>query len=168
MAGRPWTTSEVAFLREIARTMPVEDVVDAMAGRTRLAVIGEAQRAGISLRTPRGMTWCPICEEFRTSPRCPVCRERTNLERTRARQEKVFSRLTPKDKDTYSRPALGSRARPVPQLPNYKADEPTVRAQCIERERVQVGNLLRERKATQKRLERMRKKVPTGQAKGKQ
>ena len=159
MAGRPWTTRELSRLRELARTMPVTEIVLMMPGRTWDAVEHAARAAGISLRTPRGLVWCRACREFRTAEPCPVCRERERLKRERQRQVVAYEHLPQRHKGTYSRRGFGSRADAVPPVPDYKADAAEVRAACVERERALVANMRRERKASERRRNRMAAKV---------
>lgn len=156
-----WTTREVARLRELARTMPVVDIVLMFPGRSYDSVVDAAKRYGISLQTPRGLVYCHECGEFRTKAPCPVCRERERLKRERAKVVPVqnMPESCRARYDRYQCHLGGSRIDPVPPVPDYKGPRDAVRAQCIAREAVQVANARRMRLAMAKRRERMTKKA---------
>ena len=72
MSWRPWTTSELAFLRASAGRLATGEIAEALS-RTPKAVAQMAQRERLSLAVPR-LVWCPSCATLRSSlARSGVC-----------------------------------------------------------------------------------------------
>lgn len=94
---RPWTCSEVEWLRENAGKRTRRDICRELR-RSRMSVQKKAARLGLSLRVRKWrLAWCDECATWRTrlnaSGRCRVCQLRANAEKEAARCAEEYAAM---------------------------------------------------------------------------
>lgn len=174
MSGRPWTTSEVAFLVEHAGRIPKREICKRLKRRSksveRKAAHLREEGTPVDLRCYRPrLEACPACGCMRSTLGrhgiCEVCRKRAQLSAIHARISALLHRIPFEERETYAETEaeVESTVDPMPRSPRTeglsyyhrcKAKEAHDRAM----EQWQVRNLGRQVKAAQKRKERIEKK----------
>lgn len=170
----PWTVKDERYLVESAGRMPLHDICKHL-GRSNQSVRSRAamlRRSGVdvpSLRHHRsGLVWCDHCATWRTRVNdlgmCPVCVMRERLTAARSIEDGIVAALPDAARARRRVHTHGSRVDPRPRAPDV-GGMTAVRAaraeadHCRSIESWELTNLKRERKATWRRIERMRKKI---------
>ena len=173
-----WTTQEDRYLLEHAGRIPKRDICLHLRRSSksveRRAAWHRSQGRAIELRCFKPRTeFCPGCGCRRTTLGkfgiCEVCRRRDQLVQIESRIAALFPLLSQQDRDRYEETEAETESRrdPRPKSPRIPAGTSYYREQRIreahdmEVERFEIANLKREIKATQKRKERIEKKVKT-------
>lgn len=169
MTGRPWSTEELAYLRENAGTLTRREICLELR-RSRKSVERMAARHGISLRTVRRtLVWCHACARWRTSVNdsglCPVCNERAKTEREEERCAEELAAMDAPQRAAFdateARRAPRKKRPPAPAPPDtggMAARERTRAEEAWERE-VEAWELeleTRRYNAAKQRLKRIR------------
>ncbi|MEG2368763.1 MAG: hypothetical protein RSB16_02940 [Raoultibacter sp.] len=166
-----WTTQELAYLLENAGEKSIAEIA-AELGRTIASTREQWRRhraQGSSTRTDKRPA-CQSCYQRRhfmgKEDICKICTMTAQLEKLENKCSDAISHLTAEDKHKYAQNEVrrGSRTVPMPKAPDtlgmhkkqLKRAEINWEKQC---EASKIATLKRKVKASQKRLERIRKKV---------
>ncbi len=140
--------------------MSAEEIADAL-GRTPAAVAAMASRAHVSLRLDARTETCAGCGRRSVTVdgtgMCEPCRQRRLLEAVEERMRDALASAPPEVRARYARfTRFGSAPVPTPPKPVGASRAETERwmAAC---EHAEADALRRRRKASQKRLERIRR-----------
>jgi len=171
-----WTTADDRYLLENAGRVPKREICRNLkrSGKSveRRAAWHRSQGRAIELRcfTPR-TELCPGCGCRRTTLGkfgiCEVCRRREQLATIESRIAAMWPYLTQEQRDKYEETEAETESRrdPRPKAPKIPSGTTYYREQRIREdweiavERTDIANLKREIKATQKRKERIEKKI---------
>ena len=174
-SSRPWTTAEVQYLIDSAGRVPRREICKHLR-RSAASVRGKAQHlrqqgVAIDLRCFHSrLETCPSCGARRATIDdtgfCEPCRRAKQLADVESRIASLLPQLNINDRATYetTEAELESRAGARPTAPNtaglsrYRADKANEKYE-IALEQWAAGNLRRRIKASQKRKERIEKKV---------
>lgn len=156
---RPWTTSEVARLREMAGEADRREICRELK-RSRMSVQKKAAREGLSLRVrPWTLEWCVECATWRTrvnaSGRCPVCQARANIDAELARCAAEYAAMSAGQRAAFD--AVESRRGPSKRRPKRPSPTGDEQADAAAVEEWEMEFLRRRYDAEKSRLRRMRK-----------
>lgn len=168
---RDWTLRESLLVRDLAPFEPVGEIAR-MLGRHPADVYIEAARLMLKRPRPkRRLLWCSRCCAWRTgldrNGECPVCRERSIAQRNEARIAALLAKLPPEEVATYARTDAIRQSRAADPRPKAPDTGGMPRAEAVEAriayeaamEEWERMRIFRVRKANQKRIERIRRKV---------
>lgn len=166
---RPWTTAEIEYLLANAGIQPIEEIATAL-GRTVWATREQWRRykaLGSTTRTDRR----PVCSScfqrhsYMKDGVCCICLMKNQLATLEKRCSEELVKLPAEDKERYARreSQRGSQVVPPPKAPNTLGMTKKQKRLALIRwekqcEAAHMATLKRRVKATQKRLERIRKK----------
>lgn len=132
-AQRPWTTAEIAYLRDTAGRIPRRDICRRLR-RSRSSVETMACRLGVSLRCymPK-LVWCDECAKWRShvdaDGRCRVCRMREQLRGREDACAEALAAMDPAQRAVYEEGESRRQTRRVPPRPAKRASCPVSRYQ---------------------------------------
>ncbi len=169
--ARDWTLKESLFLKDFAGTKPLSLIAYDLK-RNSQDVASECARLGVPIvyiGTP--LFWCDECSRWRErlqkSGRCNYCEMRRQLENIEKRTTKLLSLLSPAERELYANTEAkraGRKQEPKPKPPYYEGMIPReeVKARSAyyaDLDRWETKQVHRKLKATQKRKERIQKKL---------
>ena len=151
---RPWTTSDIRYLRENAGHVPIADLAKHLK-RSQQAIRIRASMLGISIRCyRRTLVWCDQCATWRTAldadGRCPICRLRDQLQAVEGRISDELQAAPEDVRELYAR-TESLRASAVKSVPMGEWQEGSE----YDRQRVQEVYLRNVEEAERATLQRM-------------
>lgn len=170
---RPWTTAEIAFLKDSAGLVPRREICRRL-HRGKRAVENKAQQLGLSLRchVPK-LAWCDDCATWRgyldADGRCRVCRMKDQLQGREAACADAMAAMDPTTRRIYEDAETKRQSRRLPLKPRKHESCPMSRYErskaetryLLDIEDWQYQCLKLQYDAAKTRLRRMREKTGT-------